>query len=72
MKKCMKTEVKTFVPWTTKLIPLILNGVLGNAWVCAQFSAKLAHDTQRLCLGVLASILREHNINFHSKYFIMQ
>jgi len=42
----MKTEVNAFsVPWTRKLISLILNGVLENVLVCAQFSLKLAHGT---------------------------
>jgi len=42
----MKTEVNAFsVPWTRKLFPLILNGVLENVLVCAQFSLKPAHGT---------------------------
>jgi len=43
---CMKTEVNAFsVTWTRKLFPLILNGVLENVLVCAQFSLKPGHGT---------------------------
>jgi len=46
----MTTEVNLFsVPWTRKLFPLILNCVLENVLVCAQFSSQLAHGTSSLC-----------------------
>jgi len=45
----MKTEENPFsVPWTKKLFPLLLNDVLENVLVCAQFSSKLANIAESL------------------------
>jgi len=48
---CIKTEVTSFsVPWTRIFFSLILNGELENVLMCAQFSLKLAHGINSLCL----------------------
>jgi len=45
-RKGRTTEVNPFsIPWTRKRFFFILNGVLENVLVCAQFSSKLAHGT---------------------------
>jgi len=54
----MNTEVDPFsVSWTRKLFPLMLNGVLENVLVCAEYSSKLAHSRAYIKLMLYHAVI---------------